>query len=97
MAAMVRQSLYVPFEKIHAFRLEENGTQEAPAAVFYAQSSFMVEFLVAQYGHEAFRELCRHLRDGKSFEEALKKAYYPNIDSMVSFERQWVKYMGLGH
>ena len=63
------------------------------ASIFYAESLYIVDFLVKTYGKESFIKLCRNLRDGRSFEEALKKAYYPGIDSLGALQEKWVQYM----
>jgi hypothetical protein len=48
--------------------------------------------LVKTYGKDAFKEMCRHLRDGEGFEEALKESYYPTIDSMQTLQEKWSDY-----
>jgi len=62
-------------------------------AIFYAESLYIVDFLVKTYGKESFINLCRNLRDGMSFEEALKSAYAPSLDSMLALQEKWIKYM----
>jgi hypothetical protein len=63
------------------------------ASIFYAESLYIVDFLVKTYGKEGFITLCRHLRDGKTFEESLRSAYYPALDSIVKLQDEWVKRM----
>ena len=63
------------------------------ASIFYAESLYIVDFLVKTYGKESFINLCRNLRDGLNFEEALKKAYYPGLDSLGALQEKWVQYM----
>ncbi|MBF0490412.1 MAG: hypothetical protein HQL15_07295 [Candidatus Omnitrophica bacterium] len=63
------------------------------SSIFYAESLYIVDFLVKTYGKESFVNFCRYLRDGKSFEEALRSSYYPTIDSMDKLQDSWVKYM----
>ena len=63
------------------------------ASIFYAESLYIVDFLVKTYGKEGFINLCRNLRDGKSFEDSLKNAYYPSIDSMKKLQEKWFQYM----
>jgi hypothetical protein len=66
---------------------------ERDSSIFYAESLYIVDFLVKTYGKEDFINLCRILRDGKSFEEALKGAYYPSLDSSAKLQDEWIKYM----
>ncbi len=71
-------------------RQEQDATQ---VSIFYAESLYIVEFLVKTYGKDAFRELCRGLRDGEDFEKALKGAYYPTIESLGMLEDKWTAQM----
>ncbi len=63
------------------------------ASIFYAESLYIVDFLIKTYGKENFVKLCRSLRDDKKFEEALRSSYYPSIDSIEKLHDAWVKYM----
>ena len=58
--------------------------------VFYLQSLSVVEFLIKNYGSTAFGELCHHLKNGKTFEEALRGAYTNNINTIEKLESKWV-------
>ncbi len=70
-------------------------SQQDPQAVsiFYAESLYIVDFLIKNYGRDQFKELCRHLRDGKGFEEAIKAAYYPTINSIEDLQIKWTRYL----
>ena len=92
MAELVRQHRHVPFEVLDKFLIDGKASQQE-TTIFYIQSFYIVEFLIKVYGLESFRSLCRNLRDGKSFEEALRRAYYPAVDSMKSLEQKWLAYM----
>jgi hypothetical protein len=61
--------------------------------IFYAQSLSVVEFLLKQYGSEAFSRLCRNLRDGRTFEESLRNAYTNQIGSLNDLENKWIGFM----
>lgn len=61
--------------------------------VFYAESLSLVDFLIKKFGLNAFSQLCRYMRDGKPFEEALRRAYSNYIVSLEDLERQWLEYM----
>ncbi len=62
-------------------------------SMFYVESLYIVDFLIKTYGKEKFKELCRCLRDGKAFEEALKDVYYPELTSMEDLQAAWIKYV----
>lgn len=63
------------------------------ASIFYAESLYIVEFLVKTYGKEGFVNLCRDLRDGNPFEVALRRSYYPALDSLAKLQDEWIKHM----
>ncbi len=60
---------------------------------FYAQSVSVVDFLISKYGSESFGELCRSLKDGDEFEDALKKTYNPSLDSAQTLEQKWLNFI----
>jgi len=62
-------------------------------AIFYVQSRLVLEFLIKNYGQDAFARLCREMKNGASFDDALKAAYAPSIDSIKTLENKWVAYM----
>ncbi len=92
MARLAEMGKVVPFALLDGYTLK-GQTDAMQVTIFYAESLYIVDFLIKTYGNDAFRELCRLLRDGRTFEEALKVAYYPTLDSMAVFEDKWVKYM----
>ncbi len=92
MAMIVKNKEYVPFELLSQIDIRRE-TNSRKVAIFYAQSRFILEFLIKTYGQEAFQRLCHELKEGKSFEEALKSAYASSIDSMKSLEIKWLNHM----
>jgi hypothetical protein len=40
-------------------------------SIFYVESLYIVDFLIKTYGKDAFKEMCRYLRDGETFEQSL--------------------------
>lgn len=59
-------------------------------AVFYAQSSSVVGFMIKTYGGERFGKLCQGLRDGKAIDPALAAAYPDDLPSLAELERKWL-------
>jgi len=91
-AGLVVRGKYISFNSLGAIdvRREMDGNN---ATIFYAQSLSIVEFLIAKYGSEPFGRLCRELRDGKSFDEALFSAYSRRFRSLADVEPEWLKYI----
>lgn len=63
---------------------------ETQVALFYAQSLSIVVFLIEKYGQGAFYRLFKELRDGRSFEAALARAYTGILGSMADLESRWI-------
>ncbi|MFA5088359.1 MAG: peptidase MA family metallohydrolase [Candidatus Omnitrophota bacterium] len=92
MRSLVRKGSYIPLRVFINWdiRREEDA---AKVQVFYAQSVSLVDFLIKNYGSEAFGRLCRSLREGKNFEEALRSVYSRSIETLDDLERKWVSYL----
>ncbi len=58
--------------------------------IFYAQSVSIIDFLIQTYGSSKFGQFCRHLKNGKNLEQALRATYTSSIDSIADLQRQWV-------
>ena len=67
--------------------------QDAQVGIFYAESLSIIVFLIEKYGQGAFYQLCKELRGGQSFENALTRAYNGIFNSMDDFEGRWVRYI----
>ena len=59
-------------------------------ALFYAESQSLVRFLLSAEKPGRFVQLCRDIRDGIVFEEALKKNYPKEFESVSELETKWV-------
>lgn len=62
-------------------------------SLFYAQSISVVDFLMTKYGRYKFSELCRNLREGKNFQQALKSSYPVTFEKIGDLEKKWLSYM----
>ncbi len=95
LAYLAQKGDHIPFELLNRIDIRQE-TDGQKVGIFYAQSRLILEFLIKQYGQGAFQRLCHDLKDGRPFEEALKNAYSPSIDSMKTLEQKWVSYMSAG-
>ena len=75
--------------------LENLGPQlmfsEAAAGLFYAESAGIVDFLIGEYGPDAFVTFCQNLRDKKNLQRAVSSAY--PFSTIVEFNAAWEKYI----
>lgn len=91
MRRLARKRRHIPFNALmnHDIRKETDQTR---VKIFYAESLSIVEFLLKTYGSDSFGALCRQMRDGKSFEEALTAAY-PGVGDLLTLENKWISYI----
>jgi len=91
-AQMIMAGKIIPLQELLSYDLMAHKNDNQSVSIFYVESLYIVDFLVKTYGKDAFKDLCRHLRDGASFEESLKSSYYPTIDSMQTLQEKWFEY-----
>jgi hypothetical protein len=82
----------IPLQDLLNYDLMAHKNDAQSVSIFYVESLYIVDFLVKTYGKDAFKEMCRHLRDGDSFEESLKSSYYPTLDSVQALQDKWFEY-----
>jgi len=57
----------------------------------YAQAALLTDFLIAHFGRDRFVQLCRHMKDGKHFEEAFENAYRGKLDRVEELEAKFIE------
>jgi len=92
MARMITGGKIIPLQELLTYDLVAHKDDAESVSIFYVESLYIVDFLVKTYGKDSFKELCRDLRDGETFEQALKSSYYPTIDSMQTLQEKWLEY-----
>lgn len=90
--AVVQEGRHIPFRALAKMRLAELD-QPVQVGLFYAESLSIIVFLIEKYGQEAFYQLCKELRGGRSFEAALMRVYSGIFQSMDDFESRWGRYI----
>ena len=83
----------IPLQDLSGYDLAVHKNDAQSVSIFYVESLYIIDFLVKTYGKDAFKEMCRHLRDGDVFEQALKSSYYPTLDSMQTLQAKWFDYV----
>lgn len=92
MRSVVSAGNHIPFVLLQKME-PADLTQDQQVSLFYAQSLSIVVFLVEKYGQDSFYRLCKELRDGRSFETALRRVYGGIFDSIADLENRWLTYM----
>lgn len=90
MRPVVTSGKFIPMDSFNLMTIT-GEKEEIKVSLFYAQSLSVVLFLIQKYGSDAFHRFCHELRDGKSFENALDRAYPSAIRSMADLQDHWVK------
>lgn len=60
---------------------------------WYVESLSIVSYLLDVHGRGKFYTFCKELRDGCGLEEALKRAYSPNFNSLPELTGYWLNYI----
>ena len=63
------------------------------ARLFYAQAQSLTRFLMEGREPSRFIPFCRLLRDGTSIEEAIRKNYGRDFQTLGDFEEQWKEFV----
>ena len=92
MRSLVRNRRYIPLRDLLNLDIRSE-LDPLKVAIFYAESVSILNFLITKYGSSQFGELCKFLREGRTFEEALKGAYSSSVDSIEGLQEKWLDYM----
>jgi len=86
--------------KSRLFTMEELSSIKSPqdivtndvADLFYAEAVSIVYFLINKFDQYRFAALCRNLKEGVEFDEAIDKAYF-SIENSQDLYKQWIRYI----
>lgn len=88
---IVAEGSYIPLRTLT--QMDVRGSNNtALVALFYAQASLLVGFLIKEEGSEKFTAFCRQLRDRKNIDEALRFAYPGQFRTVEELDQSWVQY-----
>jgi hypothetical protein len=91
--ALFVQSRLIPLVRLSAMTLAEVDASKRTMD-FYAQSATLVSYLIDTHGRDEFRQLCGHIKDRKSFDDALKFTYPAALRSITELEEAWKEHLG---
>jgi len=91
MRKLVTSGRSIPLERLNQLDIRQEK-QSNRIAVFYAQSVSLVDYLLNEYGVDAFARLCRNLRKGMPIEEALQSTYSNIFRSLRELDEKWKRY-----
>lgn len=92
MRKVVENNSQMPFNKMMTLDIRQ-VKNEAVVAIFYAQSLSVLKFMIKKYGLAAFQRLCREMKSGRVFEEAMKRSYAGIFSDTLDLEQKWLKHI----
>ncbi len=66
--------------------------EEQLANLFYAESASIVYYMITELGEYKFLSLCISLKNGESFDHAIKDVY-TRFDNLDDLNRNWIDYL----
>lgn len=88
----VKEDVAIPVSDLNRVGSWQNLPAER-AQLFYAEAQSLTRFLLERYDSSRFVNFCRLLRDQASLEDALRRSYYQDFQTLEDFERKWKRYV----
>lgn len=90
MRDFIKEGKYIPLPQLMHYDVRRSDDPKV-VGLFYVQSISVINFMISRYGSTRFGQMCRYLRDGQDFTEALKKSYISLLDSLEELQEKWIK------
>ncbi len=90
-AKALKNGQFIPLTQLTNMRLYSDTPTEQ-VQLFYAESASVVYYLINELGEYRFVRLCRELKSGGNFMEALASSY-GRFASLDDLNRAWVNYL----
>lgn len=87
----VEKGEFIPLKELTLMRLY-NNSPDSQVELFYAESASVVYFIINEQGEHNFVRLCRALKEGKPFAQALQDVYF-RFKSLDDLNRAWLNYL----
>lgn len=87
----ISEKRFIPLPDLRRVKLTKDTPKET-VELFYAEAASIVYYMISELGQNRFSRLCKELKEGKTFVQALQSAYY-NIESLEDLNRMWLKYL----
>lgn len=87
----IAEKKFIPLTELEKVSLVSSQDKDF-VELFYSESGSVVYFLLTRFSKHNFVDLCKALKEGKSFEQALHDGY-PRFDNVEELNREWVRYL----
>lgn len=92
-AVAVQKNAFIPLEVVVQVKSESVIHPQA-VALFYAEATATIEFLLEKFRRDKFVDFCRNLRDGYGVDESLRRTYRQDgIESLKDLETKLLDYI----
>ncbi len=85
------ENKFIPLSELSRMFLGRNSNKEL-VELYYAEAASIVYYMIAELGQYRFVNLCRKIKDGQTFEQALTSTY-TRFRSLEDLNRAWVSYL----
>jgi hypothetical protein len=82
---------FIPLTELTNMRLYSDSPEER-VQLFYAEAASVVNYMINELGEYRFVKLCRELRAGKGFMEAVESSYV-RFSDLEDLNRAWINYL----
>ena len=87
----IKEKRFITVDKLSNHRLIDL-TDRDTVNLFYAESASLTRYLIEKFGKFRFGNLCKDLRDGMTFQKALKRQYpFRNLKELGESWKQYIK------
>ena len=87
----IEEDRFIPLKKLTRLKLKRSVNNE-DVELFYAEAASVVYYMIKELGEHRFARFCRMLKEGQSFERALKENY-SRIETVEDLNKLWIKYL----
>lgn len=78
-----------PLGEFLAFNYHRHGGAGSEVSAWYRQAASLAEFLMRRFSRAQFTQFCDELRRGATLQEALPRAYGPQLPGVEELDRLW--------
>jgi len=87
----IKEGRFIPLDELTKIR-DLQSVDKATVNLFYNESVSIVYFLISKHGRYNFMTFCKALRDGKSLDRAIDRAY-TRFDDLEDLNEVWYRYL----
>ena len=87
----IKNGKFIPLTELSNMRLY-NDSPKDQVEIFYTESASIVYYMIRELGDHRFAQLCRALKEGKDFFEAMEVAY-GRFHNWNDLNRAWLNYL----